>query len=206
MEQFNLGKMIARQWAVILVLTLVVFGLSYAVYRVKPKGVTGSLTVTVLPEIDYPQLTSGSVVTSQQSTLVIAYAVAATGNWFTDPSVVSQINGQASVAAADDSLNGLEKQFTVNLTNPSGDSYRVEYAAANTTDANSVAQAVSTVMDQQSAKYNAAEKDGIKIFLQYGTPFITANSGQIPLTPIAGLATGLVFGLVIAAALDRRRA
>ena len=202
MADFNIFRFIARQWKIILAITLVVFVAAFASYKSKPVDVNASVSVTIVPNRTYP--TQSSLILQNDPTHDSDLLISTATSWMTDPSYVQEILQAAKVTPADGSLAGLSKVFKVVISGNSSLNYQIQYVATNAEEAQAISAAISRVMNANADEYNSKEGSGLKFSFYTATPVITSETSSLPLTPIAGLLAGLVFGLVIAAFADRK--
>ncbi|MBU6389257.1 hypothetical protein KGQ71_01955 [Patescibacteria group bacterium] len=203
MQNFNIFRLLAKYWWLIILITGVVFLAAWGSYKHQAVSSFGSIATTVQVSRSYPN--TGQLVLQAETISDAQTMVATTQSWLNDPSTVSDILKAAKVTPADSSLAGLAKVFKIVSTVPNSLTYQVEYTGASADEVSRVFQAMQTVMNQRRDEYNQRQPIGIKVNLTYSDTFVTNQNSSLPLTPIAGLAVGLIFSVIIVAVIDRKR-
>lgn len=204
MKNFSLWGSILSHWLLVLLIILISSGASYWLFRSRSGNQAyGSMTVTVQGSRNYPN--TNQLVLQPGAVQDIAYLTASSQAWITDPVQVQKVVEQAELSVSDASLKGLTKLFRV--VAPSGASnYQVQFEADSTDEVNRAFTALKNVMTELKNGLNQMEGAELRMNLAFSDPVITVTGNQIPLTPLAGLLVGIILGLVVAVAIDGKKA
>lgn len=203
MDDFSLTRLIARQWLLISLITILVGVGAWWVYQKKQALSYGSMSVTVQAEPN--QLSSAPVVIQNGGNSDVQLLISTTQSWLKDPAYVKQIMTNSGVALSDDSLAGLSQTFVVTAGVVNSSVYQVQFSAKNNDQVSQVMAAVRQTMTELQNSYNRNPQTSLKVQLLYSDPVIASVGGGFPLAPVAGLAVGFILAIVIVALLERKR-
>lgn len=202
MEQFTFLRLFSKYWILIIVVTAFFFGAGVWVTSQKPVSSFGSLSITVQAETSYPS--NGQLILQSSPIDGVQVVVATTQSWLTDPSFAKQVLGDANISTADYSLKSLASVFTIVSSTPNASNYQVQYVGKNEKEVREVLNSLKSVMEIQKTEYNKKDNISLKISTFYSNPTITNVTPNFSVIPIAGLLSGLIVALVIAALLGRK--
>lgn len=164
----------------------------------------GSLGISVKTQ-RVPQAAGSGLILQPQPAADMQASLATTQAWLADPAFVQTILLDVGTAPHSESLKALSQVFKASSPVIGAGSYQIEYDAATEQEVLDIFAALQSKLNAKAAGYNKVQGDIPQIYLDFGTPVVTNTSSALPLTPIAGLAVGVVFALVVVALLERKR-
>jgi len=203
MEGFNLFRVISRQWITVVIVTLVVFAISFMYSRGQKESFFGSMAVTVHVSTVYPQQNLIFLQSDQQQQTLAA--VATSQSWLQDPSYVKTILDGAQVQLTSPTLKSYSDVFIPVSSVANASTYEVEYIGATQDEVNRVYTSMQSQLKVLEDQYNQAATDNTKVSLSFSDPIVVNQGSNIPLLPLEGLVSGFVFALILAALFEGSR-
>jgi len=199
MDSSYLSKSLRRNWLLIVVITLIVGLVSWAFDRSQPKKEYGVMSITVQSSQVYPA--SSQLILNSVTSADVKLLSDTLNGWLSDPSFVNDVMS-ASDIGVDGGVKTLAQLFKVSSN--TGGVVQVQYIGKTHDEDQKVLDALQAHLSAAMNDYNS-KSSNVKGVLTFSNELITDVSDTVPLVPIAGVAIGFIFALVVVALTDRKR-
>jgi len=203
MENYNIWKVIGRQWLLIVIIIVIVSGFAWVASGNKSSDIAASVSITAISQTEY---TNSNLIIAPDPIANGKLLVTTSIDWISDPNLVNDVLNGVDVDISEASFSDLGGYFVVNRSSEESTSYRVTFNAKDQAQAQKIKDKLAASINLRSEDYNAHSKSGVKMSFLISDPTTSNNEGSVPITPLAGGLIGVVFALVIASIVDTRKA
>lgn len=183
-------------WGMVILVTIATFLFT----KFQPKSYLAATTLTVnkssvLKQSQINYYVFDNYYNIQSSALFSQIVV----SWFESPAVVKEIYSKADVALPDVSQAKLSKAFKAVRVEPA--TIHVSMNSSNKVELEKLINAAALVMQDKTNELGQADKESIYDIVKF-TPIVTDATPALWLNTIIGLIAGIIFGVILALAVD----